>query len=104
MKERMEDELWLEKIKDKLKDYSEPLLVAGWERLEKELSVSGTPIARPHKMIPFHRWAVATAAVLLAAVSSVSLWLLQSPIGNEMRHTSVPALSLIHISEPTRLL
>ena len=54
----MEDELWLEKIKDKLKDYSEPLLVAGWERLEKELSVSGTPIARPHKMIPFHRWAV----------------------------------------------
>ena len=58
----MEDELWLEKIKDKLKDYSEPLLVAGWERLEKELSVSGTPIARPHKMIPFHRWAVATGS------------------------------------------
>ena len=37
----MEDELWLKKIKDKLEDYSEPLPVAGWERLEKELSVSG---------------------------------------------------------------
>ena len=35
----MEDELF-EKIKDKLEDYSEPLPVAGWERLEKELSVS----------------------------------------------------------------
>ena len=83
----MEDELWLKKIKDKLEDYSEPLPVAGWERLEKELSVSGAPITGPHRMIPFRRWAVAAAAVLLVAVSSVSLWLLQSPVGNEMRHT-----------------
>ena len=61
----MEDELWLKKIKDKLEDYSEPLPVAGWERLEKELSVSGAPITGPHRMIPFRRWAVAAAAVLL---------------------------------------
>ena len=81
----MEDELWLKKIKDKLEDYSEPLPVAGWERLEKELSVSGAPITGPHRMIPFRRWAVAAAAVLLVAVSSVSLWLLQSPVGNEIR-------------------
>ena len=54
----MEDELWLKKIKDKLEDYSEPLPVAGWERLEKELSVSGAPITGPHRMIPFvaGRW------------------------------------------------
>ena len=76
----MEDELWLKKIKDKLEDYSEPLPVAGWERLEKELSVSGAPITGPHRMIPFRRWAVAAAAVLLVAVSSVSLWLLQCGI------------------------
>ena len=90
----MEDELWLKKIKDKLEDYSEPLPASGWERVEKELSASGTPIAGPHRMIPFRRWAVAAAAVLLVAVSSVSLWLLQSPVGNEMRHTSVPALAV----------
>ena len=60
-----DDELWLKKIKDKLEDYSEPLPVAGWERLEKELSVSGAPITGPHRMIPFRRWAVAAAAVLL---------------------------------------
>ena len=51
----MEDELWLKRIKDKLEDYSEPLPVAGWERLEKELSVSGAPITGPHRMIPFRR-------------------------------------------------
>lgn len=90
----MEDELWLKKIKDKLEDYSEPLPADGWERLEKELSVSGAPITGPHRMIPFRRWAVAAAAVLLVAVSSVSLWLLQSPVGHEMRHTSVPALAV----------
>lgn len=90
----MEDELWLKKIKDKLEDYSEPLPVAGWERLEKELSASGTPVAgRPHRMLLFRRWAVAAAAVLLVAVSSVSLWLLQSPVGNEVRRTSVPTLA-----------
>ena len=61
----MEDELWLKKIKDKLEDYSEPLPVAGWERLEKELSLSGTPITGSHRMMPFRRWAVAAAAVLL---------------------------------------
>ena len=66
----------------------------GWERLEKELSLSGTPITGSHRMMPFRRWAVAAAAVLLVAVSSVSLWLLQSPVGNEMRHTSVPALAV----------
>lgn len=90
----MEDGLWLKKIKDKLEDYSEPLPVAGWERLEKELSASGAPIAGPHRMIPFRSWAVAAAVVLLVVVSSVGLWLLQSPLGNEMRHASVPALAV----------
>ena len=36
----MEDELWMRKIKERLDDYSEPLPVSGWERLEKDLSVS----------------------------------------------------------------
>ena len=34
MKKRMEDELWMRKIKERLEDYSEPLPVSGWERLE----------------------------------------------------------------------
>ena len=70
----MEDELWMRKIKERLEDYSEPLPVSGWERLEKDM-----PASKPkRRIIPFRRWAVAAAAVLLAAVSSVSIWLLQS--------------------------
>ena len=42
----MEDELWMRKIKERLEDYSEPLPVSGWERLEKELTVSKPPLAR----------------------------------------------------------
>ena len=43
----MEDELWMRKIKERLDDYSEPLPVSGWERLEKDLSASKPPVAGP---------------------------------------------------------
>lgn len=96
----MKDELWLKKIKDRLEDYSEPMPASGWERLEKELSATGTSadeplIAGPRRIVPFRRWTVAAAAALLVAVSSVSLWLLQSPVADEVRRTSVPALAAI---------
>lgn len=90
----MEDELWMRKIKERLDDYSEPLPVSGWERLEKELPASKPSVTVKRRIIPFRRWAVAAAAVLLAAVSSVSIWLLQSPVGEEVRNTSTPALAV----------
>ena len=61
----MEDELWMRKIKERLDDYSEPLPVSGWERLEKDLSASKPPVAGRRRIIPFRRWAVAAAAALL---------------------------------------
>lgn len=94
MKKRMEDELWMRKIKERLEDYSEPLPVSGWERLEKDLSAPKLPAAGKRRIIPFRRWAVAAAASLLIVVSSVSVWLLQSPVGEEMRGTAVPALAI----------
>lgn len=90
----MEDELWMRKIKERLEDYSEPLPVSGWERLEKDLPVSKPSITEKRRMIPFRRWAVTAAAVLLVAVSSISLWLLQSPVGDEMRSTTMPPLAV----------
>lgn len=95
MKKRMEDELWMRKIKERLEDYSEPLPASGWERLEKDLSVSKPPVAGGRRTIPFRRWTVAAAAVLLVAVSSVSVWLLQSPVGEDMRNTAAPALAAV---------
>lgn len=91
----MEDELWMRKIKERLEDYSEPLPVSGWERLEKDLSASKPPVVVQRRIIPFRRWTVAAAAVLLVAVSSVSVWLLQSPMGEEVRSTAVPALAAV---------
>lgn len=94
MKDDMKDELWLKKIKDRLDNYSEPLPASGWERLEKELAAGNAPVAKPRRIVPFRRWAVSAAAVLLVAVSSVSLWLLQSPVADEVRRASVPALAV----------
>ena len=65
MKMRMEDELWLKKIKNRLEDYSEPVSASGWERLEKELSAFSDSRLPMRRALPFRRWAVAAAAALL---------------------------------------
>lgn len=84
-----EKELWMQKLKEKLGDYSEPMPASGWERLEKEL----LPPAEK-RIIPYRRrWIVAAAAALLVAVSSVSLYFLDSPVADEMRHASAPTLA-----------
>lgn len=91
----MEDELWMKKIKERLEDYSEPIPASGWERLEKELSIARPSIVGGRRIIPFRRWRIASAAALLVAVSSISLWLLQSQVGDEVRRTNAPALAVV---------
>lgn len=84
-----EKEIWMQKLKEKLDDYSEPTPASGWERLEKEL----LPPAEK-RIIPYRRrWMAVAAAALLAAVSSVSLYFLDSPVADEIRHTSVSRLA-----------
>ena len=84
-----EKELWMNKLKEKLADYSEPTPVSGWEQLEKELMPSVEK-----KIYPYRKWMMAAAAViLLAIVSSVSLYFLGTPAADEMRHIQTPALA-----------
>ena len=84
-------ELWMSKMKEKLGDYSEPLPEFGWERLEKELM---PPTKK--KTITIRRWVMSTAAViLLALVSSLSLYFLGTPDADSIRHSQVPALASI---------
>lgn len=90
-----DDELWLKKIKERLDDYSEPLPDTGWERLEKVLPASAPMSVGKKKQVMFRRWAMTAAAVVLVAVSSVSLWLLQSPVVDEVRRAAEPALATI---------
>lgn len=84
-----EKELWMNKLKEKLADYFEPTPASGWEQLEKELM---PPVER--KIYPYRKWMMAAAAViLLAVVSSVSLYFLGTPAADEMRHIQTPALA-----------
>ena len=84
-----EKELWMNKLKEKLADYSEPTPASGWERLEKELM---PPVEK--KIYPYRKWMMAAAAViLLAVVSSVSLYFLGTPAADEIRHIKTPALA-----------
>ena len=84
-----EKELWMNKLKEKLADYSEPTPASGWEQLEKELM---HPVEK--KIYPYRKWMMAAAAViLLAVVSSVSLYFLGTPAADEMRHIQTPALA-----------
>ena len=59
----MEDELWMRKIKERLEDYSEPLPVSGWERLEKDLPAPKPPAAGKRRIIPFRRGVVSQCVV-----------------------------------------
>lgn len=90
-----DNELWLKKIKERLDDYSEPLPAAGWERLEKALPSSPLIATGKRKQIVFRRWAMTAAAAVLVAVSSVSLWWLQSPAADDVRRSAEPTLAVI---------
>lgn len=84
-----EKELWMNKLKEKLADYSEPTPASGWERLEKELM---PPVEK--KIYPYRKWMMAAAAIIiLAVVSSVNLYFLGTPAADEIRHIQTPALA-----------
>ncbi|MDO4163671.1 MAG: outer membrane beta-barrel protein [Bacteroides sp.] len=108
----MKEELWLKKMKERLDDYSEPVPSSGWEQLEQELSALEpkpsedesssfvAPTGGKKKLIPFRRWTMVTAAALLVAVSGVSIWLLQSRLAEDVRHTRVPSLAAVPDVQP----
>lgn len=54
------------------------------------------PAPKPKwRIIPSRRWVVAAATVSFAAMSSVSIWLLQNLVGEEMRNTAMPVLAVV---------
>ena len=78
-----EKELWMNKLKEKLEDYSEPIPASGWEQLEKERV--GIQISSCHwNEALFGRYG-RRAFVLL--VSGLSIDAPLSPIRNESAQT-----------------
>lgn len=75
------EDKWIQDIRNQMEDYSEPLPAGMWDRLESELD---TP-----KVIPmWRRWQSAAAAVLVLAVSSLTLWFWSSPEAEKLSQES----------------
>lgn len=86
---------WMEEVKRKLENYSEPLPASGWERLEKDLATRrSVPQASSGRIFHLRKWTMAAAAALLAGISGISLWFLQSPLSDEVGNVGVPQLAL----------
>ena len=88
--EKMKDkEMWMDKLKEKLQDYSEPMPASGWEQLEKEL----VPPVEKRILYPYRKWVATAAAVLLVAAISFSIYFLNTPTAEEIRRTATPMLA-----------
>lgn len=98
----MKDELWIKRFKERLDDYSEPVSGKGWEQLERKLSAPPPRKFNIPRRIAFRRWAVTAAAVLIVAFSSVTLWFLQSPVADEVKHAAKPALAVLPDALPDK--
>lgn len=75
-------EKWEAHLRDRMKEYSEPLPEGLWERLETEMS--------PPRVIPMwrtRRFAVAVAAALTVAVSFLTFWLISS-LPDDLHYTT----------------
>lgn len=74
------EDKWLEALREKLADYSEPVPETLWNDLEKELEAEP-----PRRMIPWwHRWQrLAAVVTLLVAVSALLWWQTGQPVREE---------------------
>ena len=87
---KQDEDLWLKKVKEALDEYSETPPPGVWERLEKELT---PPVLVEKRIYSFRTWA-SVAAVLLLAVSAISIYFLQTPTADEIRQTSTSVVAV----------
>ena len=83
---RQDEELWMKKMREVLKDYSEPPVPEGWSTVEKELNRVMEKRIRPYV------WC-AVAAVFVLAVSGISLFFMQTPTADDVRQAMPPVLA-----------
>ena len=78
-----QEDKWMKKFRERLDDYSEPVPEMLWQEIERDLLVDAP------KIVPFwKRWQMAAAVALLLVVSSLSLWLWNSPVTQYMEEQS----------------
>lgn len=87
-----DEQKWMQNIRNRMDDYSEPLPSDMWKRVEKSLD---TP-----KVIPmWRRWQAVAAVGLIAVVSSLTCWFWFSPAadlleyqGRQLAQQEMPAV------------
>jgi hypothetical protein len=87
-----DNDLWMKKMREALKDYSEPPVPDGWSKLEAALN----PVAKKR----IHPYIWRAAAVLILAVSGISIFLLQTPVADDSRHTTFQTLTVTPAVKP----
>ncbi len=78
------NEPWIDHLKNKLENYSDQTPMMQWDKLEKDLYPINKPIS---KIKPL--WKMAAAAILIAAISTIGLYLIHSPQFNSVNETIV---------------
>lgn len=91
---KQDDELWMKKMKEMLKNYDEQVPSGSWEKIEKSLS----PVVE--RRISTYRWWVA-AAVMLLAISGISFYFLNTPVADNVRLASETAVEITPDILPT---
>ena len=84
-----EKELWMNKLKEKLGDYSEPLPASGWEQLEKNLCL----LWRGRYILIVNGWWSLRLSFYWLWGHPVSLYFLGTPAADHIRNAQTPALA-----------
>lgn len=86
---KRDEELWVKKMKELLKDYSETPSQEGWSRLEKDLKLPGI-----RRIRPLMWWSATAAAAVLLTISGIYLFLMQTPTTDDIQPTITPGLTV----------
>lgn len=88
----MKEDKWLDGLRDRMKDYSEPVPDNLWADIEKDLEA--TP-----KVIPMRgHWQMVAAVALLLVVSSLTLWFWHSPAVEYMEQQSAKVEEVLPVT------
>ena len=85
-----QEDKWMKKFQERMDGYAEPIPEGLWDDIEHDL------LTETSMVVPWwKRWQMAAAVALLLLVSSLTVWLWHSPVGQYVEEQSANILSEI---------